>query len=1225
MLLASSRVRQAAPARAPRRKRVLAVDQPGDRHEREADRAADAFVGGSAARFALSSLPVQLVQRQDAGPAPVEEKSEADKYEEAAKKVAKAFAETSQGKSIIAAIEADPLVKAVKDPGEKFLSTKPGKVVAGASVVGAIAALAASHKALPIGVPDIPLEKVSSRLAGWTMHITWEGPVDQPTKAMVAFSFSGSGEKKREPAKKQSEVERLRAENARFRAGMSYMPGSKEATEQAMLEAAAREVASRHSPLGIGGAKSPGAPVRWGPGFMPSTLPANPSEMPRPEAANVEPAPVAGEPEKKEEPVMRKADGLRAGAPAHVSAAVEAAVAGSAQPLDRATRALMESRFGFDFGHVRIHADSTADESARALGAVAYSVGRDVVFSAGAYSPASATGQWLLAHELAHVVQQGGAGDGATAMPVVHRVQRKTGAPPKPDPLGTALRGDDDDARALTKSPGWTALKLEPPDAATLLIHLLKGATWDDDERAGLRILEKMASRAKLDDTLQDLDARRRYAQLLEDYDGSEYGQLLDLLSKNLATVPGKLRLLDEFISMRSLDSREEKAVVVLLERTLPGERIWLLVAGQRVKWLRSRIDDRPLALRFEAAVTGTEAERWRLLSDQLTGIYGKQEELSIASGQRSRAQAESLRQRAVADLSAELAMYQRRVAAARAKGNVKPSDIAAINKELAQRLDRLVGQKKLEFSEELKHDISFDRFHQADAPDDARPWGRVWFAGEGEMPTQEQERIDEILSQIPYDVLHMHPDLKVLARANRNPKRPGVAGVAQEEAGRIQLRGSLSFEVAVHEVGHFVHYSDRQAKGPDTVGNLLREFMRLSMWSYMTDPVLRAAVPNAREHDKLKKSLDAEREKNDKDPNFGGTDHPVGDFVYRFARYSDAPGPYVRRHKSALFITPYAATEPQDDFAESFAYFFVDPERLQKDCPDKYRFMLVRVMTDHRLKKQKEQVLRRLDEILAPSTHTATADRLVKQLRAQHRPALLKELERIGQQMDAQRATEIQRAEQRVRAKPGPIQKQAIAAKLAEPALVVARTLVAAWAPLIARCDKFDMAKIMVEIAVHGSGLDQAFDARARALGADFTIDLMARFEPLARKVLRGEEVKVEPWPELHAMADRYEARLGTVEPYVRPFSASGPLADRFTHHVGSVLDGLPEPRRTRVREKIGPIIVGHRAAVDKWRADVIARVRAGKPFHPRVVKDPTTLRASFERRFTDLVRKTR
>lgn len=89
---------------------------------------------------------------------------------------------------------------------------------------------------------------------------------------------------------------------------------------------------------------------------------------------------------------------------------VSDAVRSPGQPLDAATRAFMEPRFGHDFSRVRIHNDGKAAESARSVDALAYTVGDHVVFAKGQYSPNSQSGQRLLAHELTHVVQQRKAG-----------------------------------------------------------------------------------------------------------------------------------------------------------------------------------------------------------------------------------------------------------------------------------------------------------------------------------------------------------------------------------------------------------------------------------------------------------------------------------------------------------------------------------------------------------------------------------------------------------------------------------------------------------------------------------------------------------------------------------------------------------------------------------------------------------------------------------------------
>jgi hypothetical protein len=81
------------------------------------------------------------------------------------------------------------------------------------------------------------------------------------------------------------------------------------------------------------------------------------------------------------------------------------------KPLDPATRSYMESRFNHDFSQVRIHTDAGAAESARAINAVAYTVNQDVVFGGNAVSLGTEAGQHVLAHELAHVVQQGRSND----------------------------------------------------------------------------------------------------------------------------------------------------------------------------------------------------------------------------------------------------------------------------------------------------------------------------------------------------------------------------------------------------------------------------------------------------------------------------------------------------------------------------------------------------------------------------------------------------------------------------------------------------------------------------------------------------------------------------------------------------------------------------------------------------------------------------------------------
>jgi hypothetical protein len=90
------------------------------------------------------------------------------------------------------------------------------------------------------------------------------------------------------------------------------------------------------------------------------------------------------------------------------------------QPLDGATRAFMEPRFGQDFGHVRVHTDAKAAQANSAIRANAFTVGNHLAFGFGRYAPATQRGKSLIAHELTHTVQQ----NSGTHHPAGDRVQR---------------------------------------------------------------------------------------------------------------------------------------------------------------------------------------------------------------------------------------------------------------------------------------------------------------------------------------------------------------------------------------------------------------------------------------------------------------------------------------------------------------------------------------------------------------------------------------------------------------------------------------------------------------------------------------------------------------------------------------------------------------------------------------------------------------------------------
>jgi GH24 family phage-related lysozyme (muramidase) len=126
----------------------------------------------------------------------------------------------------------------------------------------------------------------------------------------------------------------------------------------------------------------------------------------------------------------------------HGGASVHEVVRSAGRPLDSAARAFFEPRFGRDLSSVRIHSDASAGASAQSVNALAYTLGRDIVFGQGQYDSGSQEGRRLLAHELAHVVQQDfGAG---LSDAVVQR---------QPDPQGQPAPDAQPDAPADPTAP----------------------------------------------------------------------------------------------------------------------------------------------------------------------------------------------------------------------------------------------------------------------------------------------------------------------------------------------------------------------------------------------------------------------------------------------------------------------------------------------------------------------------------------------------------------------------------------------------------------------------------------------------------------------------------------------------------------------------------------------------------------------------------------------------
>ena len=397
-------------------RRPLAVNKPGDRCEQEADHVADAVVSGRGpAPFTLSAVPITRLQREDAP----KEKTDEEKYKEAAGKLGEAFLATPLGKDLAEKVKQDKLVKGATEAGKSFISTLPGKIITGAAAAGAVATLAATHKELPAQIPEIPLDVLTP---GLSIEITYKGPVDKPTEAMITFKYSeqspGTGGEK-QPALTRAEKQRaenavVAADQAKFRSGLKYPPGSPEDLQQKADEEAARRALAKYAP-----GPDLDAMVRKYPwlGKQPQSsglqlTPPTPTFGYKPPAllGDAYKLKLPGEQKKKDdEPVLQR----QASSAATVDTAppvVHEVLQSPGQPLDAGTRAFMEPRFGHDFSRVQVHSGPAAEQSARAVNALAYTVGQHIVFGAGQFTPGTHEGRRLMAHELSHTLQQDATG-----------------------------------------------------------------------------------------------------------------------------------------------------------------------------------------------------------------------------------------------------------------------------------------------------------------------------------------------------------------------------------------------------------------------------------------------------------------------------------------------------------------------------------------------------------------------------------------------------------------------------------------------------------------------------------------------------------------------------------------------------------------------------------------------------------------------------------------------
>ena len=174
------------------------------------------------------------------------------------------------------------------------------------------------------------------------------------------------------------------------------------------------------------------------------------------------------------------------------------------QRLEPTARSLMEARFGYDFSHVRVHTDARAADSATAVNALAYTAGQNIVFGATQYNPTTNRGRQLLAHELAHTIQQrssGTASDLVLASPssqlesqaddIVSRAV--TGGPtnlikPADAPAGFILRHSADKS-VCPGPPDWEIISAGPKEVYGPANDAIEAAYRNDPRNAKHSVL----------------------------------------------------------------------------------------------------------------------------------------------------------------------------------------------------------------------------------------------------------------------------------------------------------------------------------------------------------------------------------------------------------------------------------------------------------------------------------------------------------------------------------------------------------------------------------------------------------------------------------------------------------------------------------------------------------------------------------------------------------------
>jgi hypothetical protein len=422
-----------------------------------------------------------------------------------------------------------------------------------------------------------------------------------------------------------------------------------------------------------------------------------------------------------------------------------------------------------------------------------------------------------------------------------------------------------------------------------------------------------------------------------------------------------------------------------------------------------------------------------------------------------------------------------------------------------------------------------------------------------------------------------------------------------------------------MHELGHQFLIADEHGivqEDPFRVP-VFREFAALSKWERMTRQSITALGQDNKEREKLGKlvdELDAHRDKN--------TMHArkeYGDHFYRYDRYpltstGGQPVPsYYRYRKDAKFIRDYAATDPQEDFADCFGYYFQYPEELRKKAPEKHRFMHVRVFARERLLRQANRVLKRFDARVTESMSVTAPPEFAETLRSTHIIPLRAELDRT---LGGQRTQQTREAERTVASKPGLVPSTDMVEELARPFLDRLDNLLALLKRVALEAHALQF-RLEAQLEGVEAGLTDVHGEIGERLTGLHRADLVALVAAPARRILGGQAVDAGSWPEFDALRARYRKAVGIIPAYLPQFRVARRTLTLFYDFMHEVMRKVGPSRR---RADIVAHLLAHRQRafmpdVEAWKVAVVARIRDGLPFDPKQVEDPMLILARHQK----------